>query len=315
MGAPAATPGKEAEVGTADGHVVGVHKVVDHGPDADRYNIVILGDGYRASELKKFAADVTNFVKTFRTTAPYDKLWRGINVHRVDVVSTDSGADDPGTCGDHSTGSGVKARTYFDSTFCGDGRIRRLLTCNVSLAKSTAVARVPAVHMTMVIVNTTEYGGSGGAAATFSTNSAAVEIGLHEMGHTAFGFADEYEAYSGCGSGETGHDHYAGAEPVEPNVTANANPQTIKWRSDTTSIASRSSRAARSCAAISSVVYAASREWKKSCRRISGSPPAYCSTSCSACVRSAGRRRSIRNSGVSGAVAVSHGQNGIGSAR
>jgi len=218
-------------VGTADGHVVGVHKVIDHGADADRYNIVILGDGYRAAELKKFKADVNGFIKTFRTTAPYDKLWGGINVHRIDVASTDSGADDPGTCGDGSSGAGVKARTYFDATFCGDGRIRRLLTCNASLARSTALARVPATHMTMVIVNTAQYGGSGGAIATFSTHASAAEIGLHEMGHTAFGFADEYEAYAGCGSGETGHDHYAGAEPVEPNVTANANPKTIKWRS------------------------------------------------------------------------------------
>src|SRR5262249_55876382 len=97
-------------VGTADGHVVGVQKVVDNGPNAERYNIVILGDGYRASELDKFAADVDAFVATFQGTAPYDKLWPGINVHRVDVASTDSGADDPGTCGDNSTGSGVRAR-------------------------------------------------------------------------------------------------------------------------------------------------------------------------------------------------------------
>jgi hypothetical protein len=218
-------------VGTADGQVVGVQKVVDNGPNADRYNIVILGDGYRADELTKFAADVDTFISTVHATAPYDKLWPGINIHRIDVASTDSGADDPGTCGDNSTGSGVKARTYFDSTFCGDGRIRRLLTCNTSLAKSTALAHVPEVHMRMVIVNTDEYGGSGGAVATFSTHASAVEIGLHEMGHTAFGFADEYEYYRGCGSGETGHDNYAGAEPVEPNVTANADPATIKWRS------------------------------------------------------------------------------------
>jgi hypothetical protein len=47
--------------------------------------------------------------------------------------------------------------------------------------------------MIMVMVNTTEYGGSGGDVATFSLAAGAQEIGLHEMGHTAFGFADEYE--------------------------------------------------------------------------------------------------------------------------
>ncbi len=77
----------------------------------------------------------------------------------------------------------------------------------------------------MVIVNSPLYGGSGGAVATFSTHSAAVEIALHEMGHTAFGFADEYEYYAGCWTGETGRNVYPGGEPFEPNVTANADPR------------------------------------------------------------------------------------------
>jgi hypothetical protein len=216
---------------TSDGSISGLHKIVDHGPNSERYNIVILGDGYSASELAKFAADVDAFVNTFRTTAPYDQLWPGINIHRVDVASKDSGVKNPRTCGDGSAGPGTAPKTYFDATFCGDGRIRRLLTCNATVAGSTAVAQVPEVHMTMVIVNTSEYGGSGGQVATFSTNAESAEIGLHEMGHTAFGFADEYEYFRGCDSGETGHDHYAGGEPSEPNVTANADLKTIKWKS------------------------------------------------------------------------------------
>jgi hypothetical protein len=222
---------------TSDGFISGRHKIVDHGPNSQRYNIVILGDGYRASELAQYATDVQTFIDTFRTTAPYNRLWCGINIHRVDVVSTDSGADDPGTCGDGSTGSGATPKTYFDATFCGDGNIRRLLTCNSTVAKSTAQAQVPEVHMTMVIVNTSQYGGSGGQVATFSTNASSAEIGLHEMGHTAFSFADEYEYYQGCGTGESGHDHYGGGEPSEPNVTANTNVNTIKWKSVLTNAA------------------------------------------------------------------------------
>lgn len=213
---------------TSDGYIAGRHKVVDHGPNSQRYNIVILGDGYRASELGQYATDVQTFIDAFRSTAPYNDLWCGINVHRIDVVSTDSGADDPGTCGDGSTGSGATPKTYFDATFCGDGNIRRLLTCDSASAKSTALAQVPEAHMTMVIVNTSQYGGSGGTVATFSTNASSAEIGLHEMGHTAFGFADEYEYYQGCGTGETGHDHFGGGEPSEPNVTANTDKNTIK---------------------------------------------------------------------------------------
>ena len=90
-----------------------------------------------------------------------------------------------------------------DATYCSGNVIRRLLTCDSARATAVAHAQVPAAHATMVIVNSTLYGGSGGPVATFSTAPGAAEIALHEMGHTAFGFADEYEYYAGCGSGET----------------------------------------------------------------------------------------------------------------
>ena len=69
-----------------------------------------------------------------------------------------------------------------------------------------------------------------GAVATFSKAPGAMEIALHEMGHTAFGFADEYEYYAGCGI-DVGHDHHPGTEPSQPNVTINPNRGTIKWGS------------------------------------------------------------------------------------
>jgi len=222
-------------MGMGDGFVLSNVKVVDHGDDALRFNIVILGDGYRASELGTYHNDVDNFVNTLRATAPYNDLWCALNIYRVDVVSTDSGADDPGTCGDGSGGSGATPATFFDATFCGDGQARRLLTCNNALALSTAQSVVAHPSMTMVIVNTSEYGGSGGSVATFSTDPSAAQIAIHEMGHTAFHFADEYEYYLGCGSGETGHDHFTGGDPSEPNVTSNTNRATIKWHALLTS--------------------------------------------------------------------------------
>ena len=102
---------------TADGSVTGTQKIVDHGPDAQRYNVVILGDGYRATEMAKYHADAQAFVDVSRDRALRD-LWCGINIHRIDVGVDRSGADDPVACGDGSAGSGAIARTYFDSTFC-----------------------------------------------------------------------------------------------------------------------------------------------------------------------------------------------------
>lgn len=51
----------------------------------------------------------------------------------------------------------------------------------------------------LVVVNSTVYGGAGGTVGTFSLATGAEKIALHELGHTAFGLADEYEYYRGCG--------------------------------------------------------------------------------------------------------------------
>jgi hypothetical protein len=220
---------------TSDGYILGKAKIVDHGSDGQRYNIVILGDGYRASEQSKYKDDVNSFVSTFRATAPFDTLWCGINVHRIDVVSNESGTDDPVACGDGSVGSGAGPHTYLDSTMCGDANARRLLVCDSAIAKATAQAQVPQVHVTMVIVNTSLYGGSGGSVATFSTNPSSAEIAIHELGHTAFGFADEYEYYLGCASGEADRNTHPNSEPAQPNATINTNRATLKWAGDLSS--------------------------------------------------------------------------------
>ena len=82
--------------------------------------------------------------------------------------------------------------------------------------------------MCIVVVNSTIYGGSGGGVGTYSLAGGATEIAIHEMGHTAFGLADEYPYYAG--GNETGHDHHPAGEPSEPNVTTNSNRNTLKWR-------------------------------------------------------------------------------------
>src|SRR5271165_1469730 len=208
-------------MGAGDGTVLGTTKVVDHGPAASRWNMVILSEGYRASEISQFHADAQNFIKGLYATPPFNTLWCRMNIFRVDVTSTDSGADDPATCGDGSTGTGATVRTFFDATFCGDGATRRLLTVDSTLAQNIARAQVPQFNMAMVIVNTPVYGGSGGAVATFSTNAASAQIGLHEMGHTAFQFTDEYGDIINT---------YTGGEPLAPNATIDTNRATNKWR-------------------------------------------------------------------------------------
>jgi hypothetical protein len=211
-------------MGVQDGNVVGMTKFVDHGDPSQRWNLVILSEGYQANQLDQFHTDAQNFATRMYQTPPYDEMWCGINIYRIDVSSTDSGAADPVACG----GTGYVPHTYFDATFCGDGVIQRLLTVNDGTMHDVVNAQLPQANMILVIVNSTEYGGSGGSVAVFSLANGADEIALHEMGHTAFGFADEYCYYQGCGI-DVGHNNYGGSEPGQPNITTVTDRNTIKW--------------------------------------------------------------------------------------
>ena len=204
----------------SDGYVVGVTKVVDHGPESARWDLVIVGDGYQASELTNYHTHVQNFINALRTTPPFNELFCGINVHRIDVVSSQSGADDPGCAG----GAVVTANTYFNATFCSlfaGTPMDRLLTVDEGLALSVANTYVPLKNQVLCIVNSTKYGGSGGTVATCSVDPQANEIAIHEIGHSAFGLGDEY---GGNGAGTPA------GEPPWPNVTRDTNRSTNKWR-------------------------------------------------------------------------------------
>jgi IgA Peptidase M64 len=211
-------------VSTADGSVVGATKIVDRGPNDRRWNLVIVAEGYRSSELTQFASDAQSFANTLLATAPFDGLQSAINVHRIDVSSTDSGADDPAACG----GSGAIAATYFDASFCNSGIQRLLLVDNISVL-NVVNARVPEWHAVLVVVNSTVYGGAGGAVGVYSLAPGAALIALHELGHTAFGLADEYEYWAGCGI-DTDRNNHPAIEPSEPNVTVASNRANLKWR-------------------------------------------------------------------------------------
>jgi len=190
-----------------------------------KFNLVIVSEGYRQSELGQFALDAQTFADYLFSTPPLDRNRYAFNVYRIDVASVDSGADDPSACG----GTGAVASTYFDATFCAYGSIRRLLTVNSQTAIDVLNSRVPEWSNALFIVNSAVYGGSGGIVGVTSKASSWKLISIHELGHSAFGLADEYEYYSGCSSGETGHDVYPGAEPAAPNVTRNTDRGTLKW--------------------------------------------------------------------------------------
>ncbi len=216
---------------TSDGYVIGLQKVHDAGPATQKLNIVVVSEGFQASEITDFQTRVDELLESMFARPPFDEeeIACGFNLFRLEVASDESGADDPDCDG---AGADTTVDTFFDASFCWDGVIRRLLFCDSALVIDTVDDYLPEWHAIIVLVNSPIRGGGGGDVAVLSTGSGDwKEVALHELGHSLFGLADEYDYWQGCASGETDRDNYTGGEPSEPNVTTNTDATTLKWAS------------------------------------------------------------------------------------
>jgi hypothetical protein len=213
------------------GLVVGAIQIVDHGGSSlTRWTLVVTGDGFTAAEQGDFENAVNDFLSALQATAPFDdaSVWFEVEVHRLDVHSTESGADNPLTCPDDAVGYAHTppevADTCFDAAYCSSNT-RRLLTVDEAAVIAEASIHVPGWDAIVVIVNHQEYGGSGSQSngiAVYSLAPGAVEIAIHELGHV-LGLADEYDDLGGT---------YTQGEPSEPNVTASMTAD--KWSAQVT---------------------------------------------------------------------------------
>jgi len=219
-------------MGTSDGGVLGLTTLLNNGPNNQRFNIVLVAEGFQntTADQSAFNQRCLDVVNAFQ-----DEPWFGagllgaINIHRLNVWSTDQGADSPATCGDGSTGSGAAPNTYFDASYCSSG-IQRCLAADWTLVRNTITASLPGWHAAAVIVNSAMRGGcaSGNVFAT-ALSGDFLDVVMHELGHAAFDLADEYSTWAGCGSGETDRDNAPADEPPEPNITAVATLGGLKW--------------------------------------------------------------------------------------
>jgi len=183
-----------------------------------RINIVILAEGYQASEISKFIADATKISSDLFKKMPFKQYQKYFNVFALKVVSNSSGTDHPGTATDVTEPATpiVNANTYFDATL-DFGSIHRLLVPQqLSHSIFTVLAdNFPLYDIVMVLVNSPVYGGSGGIFATVSAHPLASEIAIHELGHSFGSLADEY---------------WAGNVGERANRTTNTNPNNIIWK-------------------------------------------------------------------------------------
>lgn len=219
-------------MGANDGAVLAFRQLVNNGANNLRYNIVMVSEGYAASEMPLFRTHCRGFLRTLFWTAPFDTLRCTFNVFALEVSSTASGTDDPATCADGSTGSGAMPATYFDSTMCGGGRVRRLVSVDARSVKNTVAGFLPQAHSIVVLVNSPLFGGAAGDVAVFTTTPGWEETALHEFGHM-LGLADEYGCYV-CDGTDSGRRYdwfeslFKYGLPTEPNVS-DTSARSLKW--------------------------------------------------------------------------------------
>jgi hypothetical protein len=185
------------------------------GPAADRFNIVVLGDGYRTQDQAKLKTDAQGIIDYVFGISPLKQYAQFFNVKLLHVISNENGGDN----GSYGETRDTALGAYFNC----DG-IDRLLCIDDGKVAVAAAADVPEYNFAIVIVNDPKYGGSGGPVCAASSNQDSFEILAHEIGHSMAHLADEYS--------------YEGNQPPcsaqtdcrEANATLRTVREQIKWR-------------------------------------------------------------------------------------
>ncbi len=203
--------------GVKPAHAYTTEMLQASGDSANRLDLVIMGDGYRAEDQTKMKTDAQKVMNAI-FAEPYWAAYKNfVNVKLVHVISNQDGADG-GMYGSGSTRDTALGAYYY----CFD--IDRLICMNNGAVMSVAFNDAPEYDQILVIVNDTTYGGSGGGYSVTSMDPGAVDIPIHEIGHSLFGLADEYEygseSYGPCD---------AQTDCPEPNATVRTALNDIKW--------------------------------------------------------------------------------------
>jgi hypothetical protein len=192
---------------------VTVKTIINNGASSNRYDIVILGDGYQSTEQTKFNNDCTAVLNKLFATEPYKTFKPFFNAHTVFRASKDSGADHPDKI------PPIVKDTVYDASYNTGGTPRCLYIKNTSQASKDA-ALAPAVEgRIMVIVNDSRYGGCAGTFAVTYNGSSMTNVQVHEFGHSFARVADEYDYPNTT---------YTGGEPSQKNVTKDPTGK-AKW--------------------------------------------------------------------------------------
>jgi hypothetical protein len=181
-------------------------------------DIVLLSEGYTATQMQKFMDDANRFKDYLLKCSPFDEVAGKINIWVVPVESAESGTDLPG--------KNIWRNTVFDSHFYTFGTERYLNTTNNKKVRDAA-ANAP-YDQIYILVNTDKYGGAGiynYYSICTADNKYSDFVFTHEFGHAFAALGDEY--YTSDVSVQDFYD--LDSEPWEPNLTTLKNFDK-KWK-------------------------------------------------------------------------------------
>ncbi len=199
-----------------------VTELLRNGPNAEKLNLVIIGDGFAAG------ADQTTYSNFVRDTiirdlfdekrdGAYREIMGAFNIFRVNADSTQSGI----TTVDSNGNVVTTVNTFFGYRYSGIwGRCWMEPGPNSNTTVTNTLNNlVPGWTYAFIILNTASGGGCRRGNQLAITMGGTWTVAAHETGHMVGDLGDEY----------TGMATYTGGEPGKVNLTINTDRATLKW--------------------------------------------------------------------------------------
>jgi hypothetical protein len=204
----------------------------DNDATTDRFDVVVLGDGYDASETDqaRLTEAAVTFVGRLLEVPPYSELAPCINFWLINLVSKDSGIGDP----DHDYESNTALHCSFKT-----GSMEIATVSSENLADD--VCSLAGLDPDAIFVILRDSYNHDGAMARYSNAIAYVSdlfqwgtVAAHELGHVIGRLADEYRAPqcyldSDCVTVSGTAIYVDFWDPEEPNLTIETDASLVKW--------------------------------------------------------------------------------------
>ena len=194
---------------TEQRYVFPVHDLLVNGTPESKVDIVILPEGYTASEMSQFQQHCQALVDVFAQQEPFASHIDDFNFRAVLAPSEESGVDVPAS----HTWKRTILNAHFDTFY-----IDRYCTTRSYFSVKDVAANAP-YDQIYILVNSSQYGGGGFYnfySMSTAGNMSSASVIIHEFGHAFAGLADEYEEPDN----PLALLYNLNVEPWEPNITS-----------------------------------------------------------------------------------------------